>query len=388
MTEQRTYDELPNIDPNLVPGPNSARMRIDRYEQLRYLENKFVDNLLDHLDNRIADARSSASILFKALQGDKESHQQIKQGIASTGEALMNGISMEQVQKNLQRSMAEMKTAYEKGDLDTIAKLSSVAVIGMVDRKKNLNDLADLGKGKVDDLVGNAAEHTKDAGKTAKQPSKPWEGDTNPSQAHDPALMHGHQNGPVDIDGVRYENGKNPEIITHGPLELEPIDKPVAMPRNPHRSRPSTSASADDHTDLKAAVAIGTVAVTGAAVVAGKHHLEEEERKGRVPLSDAYKTATHEAWGLSEADRNTRYEAALKQHPELKEAIAGYEMVRQHAAKDGKITDNDKLILDLVASNTSIQILNGKVADIKVTANPFQPASQDADHQSGPSYGY
>lgn len=271
---------------------------------------------------------------------------------------------------------------------------------GMEKAGKLLEELEDAGTTawKTAKPIEMPKEHAKQIDIPHKEPAKPidvpketakaWEGDTNPSKDHDPALMHGYRNGPVEIDGVRYEHGKAPEQVDRKPLELEPIDKPVAMPpRTPHRAGQKESVAEEDHTVRN--MAIGATAAVGlvAAGVGGKQYLDNDERKGRVTLSDAYKGAIQDALTLSDADRNARYADTIKQHPELKEAIAGYEMVRLHAAKDGKMTENDKAILELVASNTNIQILNGKVMDIKVTAEPFQQAARDADHQAGPSAG-
>lgn len=256
------------------------------------------------------------------------------------------------------------------------------AVIGAITPGKGLEKT-----GKVIEELEDAGKAARNAGKSIDT-SKPWEGDTHPSREHDPALMHGHRNGPVEIDGVRYEHGKAPEPVDRKPLALEPIDKPVALPpRTPHRAGQKESVTEEDHTIRNAVISTTAAAGLVAAGVGGRQYLENEERKERVTLSDAYKGAIQDALTLSDADRNARYEATIKQHPELKEAIAGYELVRQHAAKDGKMTENDKVILELVASNTSIQILNGKVADIKVTAEPFQQAARDTDHQTGPSPG-
>jgi hypothetical protein len=206
--------------------------------------------------------------------------------------------------------------------------------------------------------------------------------------------MHGHRNGPVDIDNVRYEHGKPPEIIVRAPLELEPIDKPIVTtaPRRAsatsNESRPT--GQEEDHLVRNTAIGIGTMAGLTAAGIAGKQYLENEERKDRTTLSEAYKAATSAPWELSSAERDARFAATLKEHPQLQEALAGYKLVFDSAlhSKDGRVSQNDKEILNIVASNTSIEISKGNLDNIKVTSSAFENPKRDVVHEVQQSWDY
>lgn len=245
--------------------------------------------------------------------------------------------------------------------------------------------------GKHIDKAEKVLDELEDAGKAAKHTPEAWKGDTNPDRAHDPAQMHGHRNGPVEIDGVVYEDGQAPRPVHRGPLELEPIDNPTATRPSPSAHvRRQNPAVEEDHTIRNVTIGVGATVATGVGYVAGKQYLENEERKDRVTLSDAYQAATSAPWEIPAAERNARFDAVIKAHPELKEALAGYKMVFDTAlySKDGKISQSDKEILNIVASNTSIEISKGNLDNIKVTSSAFENPKRDASLEAAPSWDY
>jgi hypothetical protein len=346
---------------------------VDRYEQLRLIENNFVNAVADYLDTQIAEVKEGAKIVLKLIQGDEATQKQMAESAGNTLSALTDPNTMVALKDSLKASLDEIRMAYEQEDVGKLGTLAGAAFAASIDPKKKLDMASDLGK--LGKMHPNSHHH---------EATKPWEGDTNPSQAHDPALMHGRRPiGDLEIDGVLYKEDGTREIVNRPPLELLPIDKPEATlfdkkpvnVENTHRAH----APEESHFVRNTVIATTTVASAVAAGVAGKSYLEQQDRDDRVHLSNAYKTAVSEVLGETEGDRQLRYEQALKTHPELDQAIKGYESVRLNLIRDGVLSEQDQSVLAMVAYNTNLTILDGRLAQIKVTAPEFSDPGHERE---------
>lgn len=364
---QQSESDIPSIYAELVPGPLNGNMRVDFSEQLRLMQNSFANAVTEGLETSAADTREGAKVILQALQGDAAAQQHLTESAKNSLNALTDPHTLEALRKSLQADFAKMQLAYEQNDVATLGALVGTAFVGAIDPKNKL---------KIADDLGNIKNHS----------AKPWAGDTNPSQGGNHSGMHNRRPlGDVEVDGVVYSSDGTTRQVKRLPLELEPIDKADTLPaRNKPVSAESTHRSGmpeDDHMVRNTVIATTVVAGVAAAAIVGKPYLDDRERSHRVALSNTYKMAVYEVLDETEGDRLKRYEQAVEQHPELNQAIKGYESVRKHLTEDGNLTEKDQSILALVAYNTNLTILDGHVGDIKVDSQEFvNPGHEREDY--------
>ncbi|PKO47596.1 MAG: hypothetical protein CVU29_01775 [Betaproteobacteria bacterium HGW-Betaproteobacteria-22] len=373
MAQQPSETMVQQMNFELVPGPLSQHLKVDHYEQLRLIENNFANAVADHFETQIADVKEGAKLILKLMQGDEAVQKQLAETAGNTLSALTDPNTVIALKDALKASIDEMRIAYEQGDVGKLGTMAGAAFAGSIDPKKKLDMASDLSK--LGKMHPNSRHH---------ESTKPWEGDTNPSQPHDPAFMHGRRPiGDLEIDGVLYKEDGTRELVNRPPLELLPIDKPEAASLNKKpvnvESTHRGNAPEDDHFVRNTLVATTAVAGAVAAGVAGKSYLEQQDRDDRVHLSNAYKAAVGEVLGETDADRQLRYTQALKKHPELDQAIKGYESVRLNLVRDGALSEQDQNVLAMVAYNTNLTILDGRLAQIKVTAPEFLNPGHDRE---------
>ena len=365
MSEPIRPSDIPDIHAIGTESGHTANAQpLD--ERVRGLENALTNGFLSQFEQDWADRRHLAETAGKALGGDKTAQQALADMLAhyaqETGQRLRDLTQQETWQALTEEKKQEIQAirqAYLQADYEDAAKLTGIAIAGMVDLKRK-GSHHDAHRGEPIEWESTTHAHAiQDADKTFSLSPNETLQIGNRTFTHEDEVEH---------------------ILIRAPLrdaDLVPIDD--HDPLAPKRRRPAANTQEDSGNGMLANVGIGgaIAAGVGYAGYEAHQHLSHGDRQRNVNLSAAYKATLQLAENQSNENRQALYDIALKHHPELQQAFAGYEAVRSSLTKDGGLTTQDKTVLEMVAYNTNLNILDGKIAHISANSIEFSDPGHD-----------
>ena len=359
MSEPIRPSDIPDIHAIGTESGHTANAQpLD--ERVRGLENALTNGFLSQFEQDWADRRHLTETAGKALGGDETAQQALADMLAhytqETGQRLRDLTQQETWQALAEEKKQEIQAirqAYLQADYEDAAKLTGIAIAGMVDLKRK------------------GSHHDAHRGEPIE-----WENTTHAHPIHDADKAFAlSPNETLQIGNRTFTDKDEVEhILIRAPLrdaDLVPIDD--HDPLAPRRHRPAVSTQEASGNGALTNLGIGgTIAAgVGYAGYEAHQHLSHGDRQHNVDLSVAYKATLQLVENQSDENRQALYDIALKHHPELQHAFAGYEAVRASLTKDGELSAQDKTILEMVAYNTNLNILDGKIAHIRANSIEF-----------------
>ncbi len=354
MSTATTPSDIPDTQVTGTASPGTGTPP-SLYEKVRGMENAMTKGFLSQLEQPWNDRRLLVETATRALEGDR-SAQQVLSGmladyVKTTSQTLQDFTqpkAWQQLAEEKLQDIHAIRQAYAREDFETAAQLTGIAIAGMTDRHRT-----------------GAHHHGEPIEWENRHPPRHT---TDSSQGF--TLSQGET---VQIGNRTFTHEDNVEHITvRAPLhdaELVPIDHDALAPRPKPRAA-EMPASTGNGVLTNVGIVTG-VAGLGYAGYEAHQHISHGDRPHNVELSVAYKATMQLVENQSAENRQALYGIALKQHPELYEAFAGYEFVRTNLTKDGVLNQRDQSILNMVVFNTNLTILDGKLSELRGNSPEF-----------------